>query len=186
MIWEEMTTEKMMSQVMENVFLNEDNKAKNIQMTYQQYLNTVLPRLVKGAQDIEDPVQKDMLTIENLFKQVGEKIIPPVVKDQCVGTLIHKASVRIQTDKIAAPPPPPVIQQTKGQKKSKNQFVLDQAMEEEFLKTLQLFDGFAQTLCKIDESILQKKPVTDMNALEKINDDMQQKSIQQKDLKKAI
>ena len=54
-------------------------------------------------------------------------------------------------------------------------------MEEEFLKTLQLFDGFAQTLCKIDESILQKKPVTDMDALEKINDDLQQEVIAPKD-----
>ena len=72
-------------------------------MTYQQYLNTVLPRLVKGAQDIEDPVEKDMLAIDNLFKQVGEKIIPPVVKEQCVGTFIPKNSVRIQTDKMVMP-----------------------------------------------------------------------------------
>ena len=44
-----------------------------------------------------------MLTIDNLFKQVGEKIVPPVVKEQCVGTFIPKNSVRIQTDKMVMP-----------------------------------------------------------------------------------
>ena len=118
MVWEEMTIEKMMSQVMENVFLNDKDKANNVQMTYEQYLNTILPRLVKGAQDMEDPVEIDMLTIENLFKQVGERIIPPLVKEKCVGTIIHNASVRIQTDKMVLPQP--VEEKRKGKKKSKN------------------------------------------------------------------
>lgn len=30
MVWEDMTTEKMMSQVMENVFLNDEDKADNV------------------------------------------------------------------------------------------------------------------------------------------------------------
>ena len=112
-------------------------------MTYQKYLNTVLPRLVKGAHGIEDPAEKDLLTMDRLFKECGEKIIPPVVKDQCVGTYIHKSNVLVQTDKMREPkpqpPPQPVVasgRDSRLPKKSKNQLILDKAMEEEFLRTL--------------------------------------------------
>ena len=40
-------------------------------------------------------------------------------------------------------------------KKSKNQLILDKAMEDEFNKTLKLFDEFVEYLSVIDEKLLQ-------------------------------
>jgi hypothetical protein len=131
-------------------------------MNFNDYLRQILFRIINKIQEIEDKSEKKFLKLDRLFAgSVQASVATPLesrsktpranTRDRGMQTMVARKRgtdmATMTTDDLLVQPGKPV-------KKSQHQALLDLAVEEEFTKTLQLFDSFALYLAQIDNDVV--------------------------------